>query len=160
MKQISSGASHRTGDRPNSAADAHALIRGGSTSRPIGNQKILNRNQPAYSLPNCPTGIRGLDEITDGSLPKGRPTLICGAAGCGKTLLATEFIVRSACEFNEPGVFISFEETGKDLADNVASLGFDLDALLRRKKVVVDHGRELRMIESKRQINEPARQLG
>ncbi len=92
-------------------------------------------------LAKCPTGIRGLDEITEGGLPKGRPTLICGAAGCGKTLLAMEFIVRGAREFDEPGVFMAFEETGKELADNVASLGFDLAGLVRRKKVVVDHVR-------------------
>ena len=92
-------------------------------------------------LTKAPTGIRGLDEITEGGLPKGRPTLICGAAGCGKTLLAMEFIVRGAREFNEPGVFMAFEETGKELADNVASLGFDLPALIRRKKVAVDHVR-------------------
>jgi circadian clock protein KaiC len=93
------------------------------------------------SLPKTPTGIRGLDEITDGGLPKGRPTLICGAAGCGKTLLAMEFVVRGAREFNEPGVFMAFEETAKELADNVASLGFDLPGLIRRKKVVVDYVR-------------------
>ena len=92
-------------------------------------------------MPKTPTGIRGLDEITDGGLPKGRPTLVCGAAGCGKTLLAMEFIVRGAREFNEPGVFMAFEETGKELADNVASLGFDLPALIRRKKVAVDYVR-------------------
>jgi len=92
-------------------------------------------------IAKCPTGIRGLDEITNGGLPKGRPTLICGAAGCGKTLLAMEFIVRGAREFNEPGVFMAFEETGKELSDNVASLGFDLPALIRRKKVAVDHVR-------------------
>jgi circadian clock protein KaiC len=93
------------------------------------------------SLVKTPTGIRGLDEITEGGLPKGRPTLICGAAGCGKTLLAIEFIVRGARQFNEPGVFMAFEETGKELADNVASLGFDLSALIRRKQVAVDYVR-------------------
>src|SRR5512140_2181974 len=96
---------------------------------------------PPPGIAKCPTGIRGLDEITSGGLPQGRPTLICGAAGCGKTLLAMEFIVRGAREFNEPGVFMAFEETGKELSDNVASLGFDLPALLRRKKVAVDHVR-------------------
>ena len=104
----------------------------------------MQTQSPAKKLTGiakCPTGIRGLDEITDGGLPKGRPTLICGAAGCGKTLLATEFIVRGAGEFNEPGVFMAFEETGKELADNVASLGFDLASLIRHKKVVVDHVR-------------------
>ncbi|MCX6927842.1 MAG: circadian clock protein KaiC [Verrucomicrobia bacterium] len=95
----------------------------------------------SLALPKTRTGIRGLDEITSGGLPKGRPTLICGAAGCGKTLLAMEFIVRGAREFNEPGVFMAFEETGMELSDNVASLGFDLPALIRRKTVAVDHVR-------------------
>ncbi len=94
---------------------------------------------PSPGIAKCPTGIRGLDEITGGGLPQGRPTLICGGAGCGKTLLGLESIVRGAREFNEPAVFMAFEETGKELADNVASLGFDLATLIRRKKVVVDH---------------------
>ena len=98
--------------------------------------------QPAQpGIAKCPTGIRGLDEITQGGLPRGRPTLVCGAAGCGKTLLAMEFVVRGARQFNEPGVFMAFEETGKELADNVASLGFDLASLVRRKLVAVDHVR-------------------
>jgi circadian clock protein KaiC len=85
------------------------------------------------------TGIRGLDEITGGGLPAGRPTLVCGAAGCGKTLLAMEFLVRGATEQDEPGVFMAFEETGEELADNVASLGFDLKTLVVRKKLVLDY---------------------
>ena len=89
-------------------------------------------------LPKSPTGIQGLDEITGGGLPKGRPTLICGGAGCGKTLLAMEFLVRGARQFNEPGVFMAFEETAKDLTQNVASLGFDLKDLIARKKMVLD----------------------
>ena len=89
-------------------------------------------------LPKSLTGIQGLDEITEGGLPKGRPTLICGSAGCGKTLLAMEFLVRGATQFNEPGVFMAFEETAKDLTQNVASLGFDLDALVADKKIVLD----------------------
>ncbi|MFH1908624.1 MAG: circadian clock protein KaiC [Chloroflexota bacterium] len=89
-------------------------------------------------LPKAPTGIQGLDEITGGGLPKGRPTLICGGAGCGKTLLAMEFLVRGARQFNEPGVFMAFEETAKDLTQNVASLGFDLKDLIARKKMVLD----------------------
>ncbi len=89
-------------------------------------------------LPKSLTGIQGLDEITEGGLPKGRPTLICGSAGCGKTLLAMEFLVRGATQFNEPGVFMAFEETAKDLTQNVASLGFDLDALVAEKKIVLD----------------------
>jgi circadian clock protein KaiC len=90
-------------------------------------------------LPKAPTGIQGLDEITGGGLPKGRPTLVCGGAGCGKTLLAMEFLVRGATVFNEPGVFMAFEETAQDLSQNVASLGFDLKDLIAHKKIVVDH---------------------
>ena len=89
-------------------------------------------------LPKSLTGIQGLDEITDGGLPTGRPTLLCGGAGCGKTLLAMEFLVRGATQFNEPGVFMAFEETPNDLIKNVASLGFDLVDLIDRKKLVLD----------------------
>lgn len=100
-----------------------------------------SRQTPASAvlLPKCPTGIQGLDEITDGGLPRGRPTLVCGGAGCGKTLFAAEFLVRGAVQFGEPGVFMSFEETDSDLKANVASLGFDLAALVRRKKIVLEH---------------------
>ena len=90
-------------------------------------------------LPKTPTGIQGLDEITGGGLPKGRPTLVCGSTGCGKTLLAMEFLVRGATQFNEPGVFMAFEETAQDLTKNVASLGFDLKDLVARKKIVLDY---------------------
>ena len=90
-------------------------------------------------LPKCPTGIQGLDQITGGGLPRGRPTLACGDAGCGKTLFAAEFLARGASQFDEPGVFMSFEETDAELKSNVASLGFDLAALVRRKKLVIDH---------------------
>ena len=93
----------------------------------------------ATSLPKCRTGIQGLDEITGGGLPRGRPTLVCGGAGCGKTLLAAEFLVRGAVGFGEPGVLMAFEETEKELTANVASLGFDLANLVRRKKIVVDY---------------------
>src|SRR5690349_19090786 len=81
----------------------------------------------ARGIPKCPTGIAGLDEITHGGLPRGRPTLLCGGAGCGKTLLGMEFLVRGAAEFNEPGVFFSFEESSAELIGNVRSLGFDVD---------------------------------
>ena len=91
------------------------------------------------NLPKSPTSIQGLDEITGGGLPKGRPTLVCGGAGCGKTLFAMEFLVRGAMEYNEPGVFLSFEETEKELTANVASLGFDLDSLVERKKIWLEH---------------------
>jgi circadian clock protein KaiC len=93
----------------------------------------------AAHLPKSPTGIQGLDEITGGGLPRGRPTLVCGGAGCGKTLFAAEFLVRGAVQFGEPGVFMSFEETDKELKANVASLGFDLAGLVRRKKVLLEH---------------------
>lgn len=96
---------------------------------------------PLGKMEKCPTGIAGLDEITDGGLPKGRPTLICGTAGCGKTLMGVEFLVRGATEFNEPGVFISFEETSEELAKNVRSLGYDLDDLVKRKKLAMDYVR-------------------
>jgi circadian clock protein KaiC len=90
------------------------------------------------SLPKAPTGIQGLDEITGGGFPRGRPTLICGSAGAGKTLLAMEFLVRGATEYNEPGVFMAFEETAPELTQNVRSLGFDLDELSTQKKLVID----------------------
>ncbi len=92
-------------------------------------------------LPRSPTGIEGLDEITGGGLPRGRPTLLCGAAGCGKTLLAMEFLVSGAARFGEPGVFVAFEETADELVQNVRSLGFEADRLVRRKKLVIDHVR-------------------
>ncbi len=91
------------------------------------------------SLPKSPTGIKGLDEITGGGLPKGRPTLVCGNAGCGKTLLAMEFLVRGAIQFNEPGVFMAFEETENELTTNVASLGFNLGDLSAKKKILIEH---------------------
>ena len=91
------------------------------------------------TLPKTPTGIQGLDEITFGGLPEGRPTLICGSAGCGKTLMSIEFLVHGATQFNEPGVFMAFEETEEDLRKNVASLGYDLKELSDRKKLVVDY---------------------
>ncbi len=91
------------------------------------------------ALSKAPTGITGFDEITVGGLPKGRPALICGTAGCGKTLFSLEFLVNGARQFDEPGVFIAFEETEEELTKNVASLGFDLQQLIRRKKLVVDY---------------------
>ena len=92
----------------------------------------------APSLPKAATGIQGLDELTSGGLPKGRPTLLCGSAGCGKTLMAMEFLVRGAVEFGEPGVFMAFEENTEELARNFASLGHDLKMLVARKKIVLD----------------------
>lgn len=91
------------------------------------------------ALSKTPSGIQGLDEITYGGLPKGRPTLICGGPGCGKTLMAIEFIVRGAILYNEPGVFVAFEEKADELATNVASLGFDLEKLQKNKKLRLDY---------------------
>ena len=90
-------------------------------------------------LEKCPTGIAGLDEITGGGLPKGRPTLVVGSAGSGKTLLSMEFLINGATKFNEPGVFVAFEETAEELSKNVASLGFDVQALVAKKKLAVDY---------------------
>jgi circadian clock protein KaiC len=90
-------------------------------------------------LRKAPTGIAGLDQITEGGLPAGRPTLICGSAGCGKTLFGLHFLVRGALEHGEPGVFIAFEEREQDLIQNVASLGFDLPDLMQRQLLAIDH---------------------
>jgi circadian clock protein KaiC len=94
---------------------------------------------PDVQLEKTPTGIGGLDEITSGGLPTGRPTLVCGSAGCGKTMLAIEFLVRGITEFGEPGVFIAFEESPEDLAKNVASLGFNLKQLEEQEKLIVEY---------------------
>lgn len=99
----------------------------------------LALRESSRSLPKSPTGIDGFDEITSGGLPQGRPTLVCGAAGCGKTLFGMEFLVRGATEFAEPGVFIAFEEKESDLIENVRSLGFDLDELVSEDKLRLDH---------------------
>ena len=105
--------------------------------------EAISRNKPsaARGLPKAASGIDGLDQITGGGLPRGRPTLVCGGAGCGKTLFATEFLIRGATEFSEPGAFITFEETGEELAANVRSLGFDLDALVAANRIALDHVR-------------------
>jgi circadian clock protein KaiC len=94
---------------------------------------------PLRTLPKAPTGISGLDEVTGGGLPRGRPTLVCGPAGCGKTLLAMEFLVRGITEFHEAGVFVAFEESTEDLIANVSSLGFDLAQLEADGQLVIDH---------------------
>src|SRR6478672_9526864 len=93
------------------------------------------------SFAKTPTGISGLDEITKGGFPKGRPILICGSAGCGKTLFAIQFLVKGITEHNEPGVFMSFEESAKDLSQNVRSLRFDLDKLVAENKLRIDYVR-------------------
>ncbi|QOG01338.1 circadian clock protein KaiC [Flavobacterium sp. MDT1-60] len=95
----------------------------------------------SFIFPKTPTGVDGLDEITNGGFPKGRPTLICGGAGCGKTLMSMQFLIKGITEHNETGVFMSFEEPSDDLTLNVKSLGFDIEKLKANKKLVVDHVR-------------------
>ena len=124
---------------PSAQADGGVIMPEGRNKRPQEGGTppgiASDRKQDTRRLPKCPTGIRGLDEITGGGLPKGRPTLVCGGAGCGKTLLAMEFLVRGVMQFDEPGVFMAFEETAEELTQNVRSLGFDLDDLVDRKKI-------------------------
>jgi circadian clock protein KaiC len=98
-----------------------------------------SRTRP--QLEKSPTGITGFDEVTNGGLPKGRPSIICGGPGCGKTMFALEFLVRGATQFNEPGVLMTFEETADEMSKNVASLGFDLKDLVANKKLAMDYVR-------------------
>src|SRR5438477_6390575 len=102
-------------------------------------QKKNGRQPSPRILPKAFTGIQGFDEITGGGLPSGRPTLVSGGAGSGKTLFGLEFLVRGATQYGEPGVFISFEETLPDLTKNAASLGFDLTRLVADKKLFLDY---------------------
>lgn len=99
--------------------------------------RIVTRDLPVIA--KSPTGIDGLDEVTFGGLPQGRPTLLCGAAGCGKTLFAMTFLYNGAVAYDEPGVFIAFEEQPEDLIKNVGSLSYDVERLIEQKKLVVDH---------------------
>lgn len=100
---------------------------------------MSNDSLEQISLQKAPTGIDGFDEITFGGLPKGRPSLVCGSAGCGKTLFAMEFLIHGATMYDEPGVFVAFEETERDLVQNVASLGYDLNQLVAENKLRIDH---------------------
>jgi circadian clock protein KaiC len=118
-------------DRKTGSADRKRL-----EAVPTGRSRNGSRSKP---IQKAPSGIRGLDEIMSGGLPRGRPTLICGSAGCGKTLFALEFLIRGVTEFDEPGVCVTFEERPADLAANVASLGFDLPALEAKGRIVIDH---------------------
>ncbi|HWC61918.1 MAG TPA: circadian clock protein KaiC [Verrucomicrobiae bacterium] len=99
-------------------------------------KKTVTKNR---KLPKSPTGITGLDEITGGGLPKGRPTLVCGSAGCGKSMMGVEFLVRGTLQYNEPGVLVSFEEPPEDIITNARSLGFDIDKLVEKKKLFLDY---------------------
>jgi circadian clock protein KaiC len=101
--------------------------------------RAISRPTGLLGINKAPTGIPGLDELTSGGLPSGRPTLVCGGAGCGKTVLGLEFLVRGATQFGEPGAIFTFEERGDDLAANVASFGFDLPGLIAQKKLAVDY---------------------
>ena len=101
----------------------------------------LSQPQGGSELPKARTGIRGLDEITRGGLPKGRATLVCGGPGSGKTLLALTFLVNGALQFDEPGVLMTFEENEEEIASDVASLGFDLPELVKAQRLVVDYVR-------------------
>ena len=100
--------------------------------------RVKRTTRELLPLEKTPTGIPGFDEISEGGLPKGRTTIVCGGAGCGKTMLGIEFLVRGAQEYNEPGVLMAFEETPEDIARNVASLGFDIEALADKKKLFLD----------------------
>ncbi len=105
------------------------------------NRSTAGAHETAPVLSKVATGIAGFDAVTFGGLPKGRPSLVCGAAGCGKTLFATTFLVNGATRYDEPGVFMSFEERAEDLVANVASLGYDLDRLVAEGKLAIDHVR-------------------
>ena len=105
------------------------------TKKTIRKTKAVNHNQ----LQKCPTGIKGLDEITKGGFPRNRTTLVSGGAGSGKTLLGIDFLIRGATDFNEPGVFMSFEETQDELYKDVASLNLDLKGLVSQKKIHLEH---------------------
>src|SRR4051812_7270222 len=110
-----------------------------AAGRPTSTMTSAGSANRLRKLPKTPTGISGLDDLTEGGLPTGRPTLVCGPAGCGKTLLAMEFLVHGITQFNEPGVFVAFEESAADLIANVASLGFDLAQWEADGRLVVDH---------------------
>jgi len=111
------------------------LAKGRATSSTTGTAN----HAPVSTLPKAPTGINGLDEITFGGFPRGRPTLVCGGPGCGKTLLAMEFLVHGAMRYGEPGVYVTFEESEEELAQNVRSLGFDVETLVADGKLAFDY---------------------
>ena len=102
-----------------------------------GKERVKTVDLP--SIGKSATGIRGLDEITQGGLPQGRPTLLCGSAGCGKTLFGMTFLYKGAVEYDEPGVFLAFEEHPEDLIKNVGSLNYDIEKLIAEKKLAIDH---------------------
>ena len=103
--------------------------------------RTSNDNSKKMPLPKTCSGVDGLDEILEGGFPKGRPVLVCGSAGCGKSLFGLQFLVKGALDHNETGVLMTFEETAKDVTENVKSLGFDLEKLVAEKKIRIDHVR-------------------
>ena len=109
-----------------------------ATSKAKARSMTASKTKPRPQLPKTPTGIRGFDEITGGGLPTGRPTLVCGGSGCGKTVFGIAFLVNGATRFGEPGILMSFQESERELTDNVASFGYDLQDLIRGKKLVID----------------------
>ncbi len=111
-------------------------------ARPRRHTTRPSRSKPSVpgSLAKVATGIDGFDEITEGGLPEGRPTLVCGGPGCGKTLFALQFLVHGASH-GQNGVFVSFEETDEDLLKNAASLGYDLPGLIKRKRLALEYVR-------------------
>ncbi len=102
-----------------------------------GKARVKSADLP--TIGKSPTGILGLDEVTQGGLPQGRPTLLCGSAGCGKTLFAMTFLYNGVVKYNEPGVFLAFEEQPADLIKNVGSLNYDIETLIAEKKLAIDH---------------------
>jgi circadian clock protein KaiC len=103
------------------------------------NKGDVSANSHSNELEKVPTGIEGLDDITGGGLPKGRPALICESAGCDKTLMSMQFLAQDNQSFGEPGVFVAFEETDEDLAKNFVSLGYNLGELAAQKKILIDY---------------------
>jgi circadian clock protein KaiC len=116
--------------RPRSGNAYHQGLKSVATKARAGDLPAISKSA---------TGIRGLDEVTQGGLPQGRPTLLCGSAGCGKTLFGMTFLYNGVVEYNEPGVFLAFEEHPEDLVKNVGSLKYDVEKLIAEKKLAIDH---------------------
>jgi len=125
--------------RNESKTKAKSKAKANSKAGSKAGSRLISKTKPRPQLPKTPTGIQGFDEITGGGLPTGRPTLVCGGAGCGKTVFGIAFLVNGATEFGEPGVLMSFQESSRELSSNVASFGYDLPDLIRRKKLVIDY---------------------
>ena len=116
-----------------------AADKAGAKARDLARDLARDRVRDLPTIGKSPTGIHGLDEVTQGGLPQGRPTLLCGSAGCGKTLFAMSFLYNGVVEYDEPGVFLAFEEQPADLTKNVGSLNYDIERLIAEKKLIIDH---------------------